>query len=61
MAKQRSGGETEVPATRRGLLRASVGLAAASSVARSLAAPAVARDPINLPKAPNIIVLMTDQ
>ena len=62
MAKQSNGGETDVPATRRGLLRASVGLAAAaSSVPRGLAAPAVARDPINVPKAPNIIVLMTDQ
>jgi choline-sulfatase len=47
--------------TRRNLLRMGAGLAAASGLARGLAAPAVARDPINLPKAPNIIVLMTDQ
>ena len=61
MAKQSNSGDSDVPATRRGLLRASVGLAAASTVARGLAAPAVASDPINVPKAPNIIVLMTDQ
>src|SRR5262249_14067116 len=47
--------------TRRGLLQMGAGLAAISGVRRSLAAPAVAGTLINLPKAPNIIVLMTDQ
>jgi arylsulfatase A-like enzyme len=47
--------------TRRHLLRLGAGLAAASGLSRGLAAPAVARDPVDLPKAPNIIVLMTDQ
>jgi hypothetical protein len=37
------------------------GLAAATGLSRGLVAPAVARDPITVPKAPNIIVLMTDQ
>jgi arylsulfatase A-like enzyme len=47
-------------ATRRDLLKAGAGLAAAVSVP-SVAAPAVAQAEINLPRAPNIIVLMTDQ
>lgn len=47
--------------TRRNLLRMGAGLAAASGLSRGVAAPAVARDPINVPRAPNIIVLMTDQ
>src|SRR5262245_37567840 len=47
--------------TRRSVLQMGAGLAAMSSVRRSLAAPAVAGALINLPKAPNIIVLMTDQ
>jgi choline-sulfatase len=47
--------------TRRSLLQMGAGLAAMSGVRRSLAAPAVAGALINLPKAPNIIVLMTDQ
>jgi choline-sulfatase len=47
--------------TRRSLLQMGAGLAAMSGVRRSLAAPAVAGTLINLPKAPNIIVLMTDQ
>jgi hypothetical protein len=47
--------------TRRSLLAMGAGLAAMSGVRRSLAAPAVAGGLINLPKAPNIIVLMTDQ
>jgi choline-sulfatase len=47
--------------TRRSLLQMGAGLAAISGVRRSLAAPAVAGTLINLPKAPNIIVLMTDQ
>jgi hypothetical protein len=37
------------------------GLAAVTGLSRGLVAPAVARDPISVPKAPNIIVLMTDQ
>jgi hypothetical protein len=64
MANPTSSDATKVPAAtrRRELLRAGIGLAAAaSSVAHGLAAPAVARDPITVPKAPNIIVLMTDQ
>jgi choline-sulfatase len=48
--------------TRRGLLKAGAAFAAAiTAVPPGLAAPALAGDPINLPKAPNIIVLMTDQ
>ena len=48
--------------TRRDLLKAGAGLAAAISAgAPPLAAPAVAQSAINLPRAPNIIVLMTDQ
>jgi choline-sulfatase len=47
--------------TRRSLLQMGAGLAAISGVRRSLAAPAVAGARVNLPKAPNIIVLMTDQ
>jgi choline-sulfatase len=50
-----------VAPTRRNLLRIGAGLAVASGLSRALAAPAVARDPINLPRAPNIVVLMTDQ
>jgi arylsulfatase A-like enzyme len=47
--------------TRRRLLQMGAGLAAMSGVRTSLAAPAVAGAPMNLPRAPNIIVLMTDQ
>jgi arylsulfatase A-like enzyme len=47
--------------TRRGVLQMGAGLAAATGLSRGLVAPAVARDPITVPKAPNIIVLMTDQ
>ena len=47
--------------TRRSLLQMGAGLAAMSGVRRSLAAPAATGAPINLPKAPNILVLMTDQ
>src|SRR5262245_42756921 len=47
--------------TRLSFLQMGAGLAATSGVPRSLAAPAVAGTPINLPRAPNIIVLMTDQ
>ena len=49
------------PTTRRNLLQMGAGLAAISTVPRGLSAPAVAAEPIDLPKAPNIIVLMTDQ
>src|SRR6185437_10096003 len=63
MANPTSSDAAKVLATRRReLLRAGIGLAAAaSSVSRGVAAPTVARAPINVPKAPNIIVLMTDQ
>jgi hypothetical protein len=48
--------------TRRELLKGGAGLAASlSAVSAALTTPAIARDPISLPKAPNIIVLMTDQ
>jgi hypothetical protein len=47
--------------TRRDLLKAGAGLAAAASgAAPAVAAPAVAQTTINLPRAPNLIVLMTD-
>lgn len=50
------------PATRRGMLRRGAGLAVTLAGALPvLPAPAVARDPISLPKVPNIVVLMTDQ
>ncbi len=47
--------------TRRNLLQMGAGLAAISSVPHGISAPAIAAEPINVPKAPNIIVLMTDQ
>src|SRR5260370_38201186 len=48
--------------TRRELLKVGAGLAASfSGVTAALTTPAIAQAPINLPKAPNIIVLMTDQ
>ena len=48
--------------TRRDLLKAGAGLAAAISGAASVVtAPAVAQTAINLPRTPNLIVLMTDQ
>ncbi len=48
--------------TRRDLLQVGAGLAvAASGGSQGLAAPAVKRKMINVPRAPNIIVLMTDQ
>jgi choline-sulfatase len=51
----------EKPAiTRRRLLHGGLGLAAASGVSE-LAAPALAAKPISIPRAPNIVVLMTDQ
>ena len=48
-------------ATRRNLLQMGAGLAAVTGLSRGLVGPAIARDPVNMPKAPNIIVLMTDQ
>ena len=48
--------------TRRDLLKTGAGLVAAvSGAAPAVAAPAVAQPAINLPRAPNLIVLMTDQ
>jgi hypothetical protein len=47
--------------TRRNLLQMGAGLAAISGAPRGLGAPAVAAESISVPKAPNIIVLMTDQ
>src|SRR5579872_7386334 len=47
--------------TRRNLLRIGAGLRAVIGLSRRLITPAVAQNPVNLPKAPNIIVLMTDQ
>ena len=52
--------DISVSATRRDLLKAGAGLAAAVSVP-AVAAPALAQTATNLPRAPNIIVLMTDQ
>jgi hypothetical protein len=50
------------PATRRDLLKAGTGLAASlAGASAALTTPAIARETIDLPKAPNIIVLMTDQ
>jgi arylsulfatase A-like enzyme len=46
--------------TRRDLLQVGTGLVAGSS-AHGFAAPAIAAEAIKVPKAPNIIVLMTDQ
>ena len=60
-----SGGDSASPetksTTRRNLLQMGAGFAAASGFSHDLVAPAIARDAINVPKAPNIIVLMTDQ
>jgi Sulfatase len=47
--------------TRRNLLQMGAGLAAVTGLSRDLVARAIAREPIKLPKAPNIIVLLTDQ
>ena len=47
--------------TRRSVLQMGAGLAAVTGLSRELVAPAIARDPITVPKAPNIIVLMADQ
>src|ERR1700692_1505915 len=60
-----SGGGSASPETksnmRRDVLQMGAGLAAVTGLSRDFVAPAVARDAINVPKAPNIIVLMTDQ
>jgi arylsulfatase A-like enzyme len=61
------GGSSHVSAaagstTRRDLLKAGAGLTAAiSGAASAVPAPAVAQTAINLPRTPNLIVLMTDQ
>ena len=60
----RAGGHDIIASTtRRDLLRAGAGLTVAASGAAlpAVAAPAVAQTAINLPRAPNLIVLMTDQ
>ena len=62
--RQTGGGSVSPPtqsSTRRSVLQMGAGLAAVTGLSRGLVAPAVARDPISVPKAPNIIVLMTDQ
>jgi len=59
---QAGGNEISTSTTRRDLLKAGAGLAVAiSGAAPAVAAPAVAQTAINLPRAPNLIVLMTDQ
>jgi hypothetical protein len=63
-AGQHAGGKASREAratTRRNLLQLGAGLAAMSSVPRGISAPAIAAESINVPKAPNLIVLMTDQ
>ncbi len=47
--------------TRRDLLKAGAVLAAATPGITGVPAPAIAQTAVNLPRAPNIIVLMTDQ
>jgi choline-sulfatase len=47
--------------TRRDLLKAGAVLAAATPGMTGVPAPAIAQTAVNLPRAPNIIVLMTDQ
>ena len=47
--------------TRRNLLQIGAGLAAVTGLPRGLGTPAIAQSTINVPKAPNIVVLMTDQ
>jgi hypothetical protein len=62
--RQTDGGSVLPPtqsSTRRSVLQMGAGLAAVTGLSRGLVAPALARDPISVPKAPNIIVLMTDQ
>jgi len=61
--ESRDGEEPQVKsATRRGVLQGGAGLAAAlAATSHGLAAPALASESISIPKAPNIVVLMTDQ
>jgi hypothetical protein len=47
--------------TRRNLLQIGAGLAAATGLPRGLGAPALAQNTLNVPKTPNIVVLMTDR
>ena len=47
--------------TRRRLLQAGAGLAGMAGLPRGLGAPAIAQANVNLPRSPNIVVLMTDQ
>ena len=55
-------GSTVEATTRRDLLKAGAGLAVAiAGGASSFPAPAIAAGTIDLPRAPNIVVLMTDQ
>jgi arylsulfatase A-like enzyme len=57
------GGSNDISAstTRRDLLKAGASLAAVAGALPVVAAPAVAQTAINLPRTPNLIVLMTDQ
>src|SRR5262245_58282028 len=55
-----SGHDNSASTTRRDLLMAGAGLAAISGL-DAVAAPAVAKTAIKLPRAPNLIILMTDQ
>jgi choline-sulfatase len=52
---------TTTSTTRRNVLRIGAGLATVSGLPRGLGSPAIAQPTLNVPKAPNIIVLMTDQ
>jgi len=52
---------TTTSTTRRNVLRIGAGLATVSGLPRGLGSPAIAQATLNVPKAPNIIVLMTDQ
>ena len=55
-------GSVSAAATRRRVLQAGAGLAAAAvGATRGLAAPTIAGQPIIVPRAPNIVVIMTDQ
>jgi choline-sulfatase len=52
---------TTTSTTRRNVLRIGAGLAAVSGLPSGLGSPAIEQPTLNVPKAPNIIVLMTDQ
>jgi hypothetical protein len=55
-------GSVSAAATRRRVLQAGAGLAAAAvGASRGLAAPTIAGQSIIVPRAPNIVVIMTDQ